>query len=40
MPNQLIINYLGKTRNFFNQKVIEQCYNQRKQNSEGSRKAA
>ena len=39
MPNQLILNYLGKTESF-NQKVIEQCYNQRKQNSEGSRKAA
>lgn len=39
-PNQLILNNLGKIDNNYKQKVIKQCYSQRKQNSEGSRKAA
>ena len=38
-PNQLRLNVLRENGNILF-KVIEQCYNQRKQNLEGSRKAA
>ena len=38
MLNWLILRDLGKFEIYF--KVIQQCYNLREQNSEGSRKAA